>query len=74
MNPDLERLIALQRLDSAATEAQRRLAEEPERQSAFEARLDAARQRGAAAKERLAENQSVRRGESQVLMPSMIEW
>ena len=61
MNPDLERLIALQRLDSAASEAQRRLAEEPERQSAFEARLDAARQRGAAAKERLAENQSVRR-------------
>jgi predicted nucleic acid-binding Zn-ribbon protein len=62
MNPDLERLIALQRLDSAATEAQRRLAEEPERQSAFEARLDAARRRGAAAQERLAENQSVRRG------------
>jgi uncharacterized protein len=61
MNPDLERLIALQRLDSAASEAQRRLAEEPERQNAFEARLEAARQRGAAAKERLAENQSLRR-------------
>jgi uncharacterized protein len=61
MNPDLERLIALQRLDSAANEAQRRLAEEPERQNAFEARLDVARQRSAAAKQRLAENQSVRR-------------
>ncbi len=61
MNPDLERLIALQRLDSAASEAQRRLAEEPERQKAFEGRLDAARQRGAAAKERLGENQNVRR-------------
>ena len=61
MNPDLERLIALQKLDSAASEAQRRLAEEPGRQKAFEARLDAARQRGAAAKERLGENQNARR-------------
>lgn len=62
MNPDLARLIALQQLDSAASEAQRRLAEEPERRKTFEARLDAARQRGAAAKERLGENQNVRRG------------
>lgn len=61
MNPDLERLIALQQLDSAASNAQRRLAEEPERQKAFEARLDAARQSGAAAKERLSENQNARR-------------
>ena len=61
MNPDLERLIALQRLDSAASEAQRRLAEEPERQKAFEARLETARQRGGAAKERLGEIQNARR-------------
>jgi predicted nucleic acid-binding Zn-ribbon protein len=61
MNPDLERLIALQRLDSAANDAERRLAEGPEREKAFETRLDAARQRGAAAKERLAENQNARR-------------
>jgi hypothetical protein len=58
---DLERLIHLQRLDSAAHDAERRLAEEPERQKALEARLDAARQRVAAAKERLAENQNTRR-------------
>src|SRR5262245_51165878 len=32
MNSDLERLIALQRLDSAADAARRRLADEPERQ------------------------------------------
>ncbi len=61
MTADLERLIQLQRLDSAAHDAERRLAEEPERQKALEARLDAARQRVAAAKERLAENQSARR-------------
>jgi predicted nucleic acid-binding Zn-ribbon protein len=58
---DLERLIHLQRLDSAAHDAERRLAEEPEREKALEARLEAGRQRVAAAKERLAENQNVRR-------------
>ena len=61
MNADLERLIALQRLDSAAQDAERRLAEEPEREKALEARLDAARDAVAAAKERLAESQAARR-------------
>jgi len=61
MNVELERLIALQRLDSAAQDAQRRLAEEPERRRAFDARLEAARQRVAAAKLRLADNQQARR-------------
>src|SRR4051812_22311376 len=61
MNPDLKRLIDLQQLDTALSDAQRRLAEEPERQKAFEARLDTARQQNAAAKAQLAENQTVRR-------------
>ncbi len=61
MNADLERVIALQRLDSAAHDAQRRLAEEPERQKAFDARLDAAKGRVAAAKQQLTDNQSSRR-------------
>ena len=61
MNPDLERLIALQRLDSAAHAAEPRLADEPEREKALDARLEAARQRVAAAKERLADNQNARR-------------
>ena len=61
MNADLERLIALQRLDSAAEDARRRLAEEPERTKALEGRLEAARQRVATVKEHLAANQSVRR-------------
>jgi predicted nucleic acid-binding Zn-ribbon protein len=61
MNADLERLIALQRLDSAAHDAQRRLADEPERQKALDARLEAAKQRVAAAKDRLADNQNARR-------------
>ena len=61
MVPDLERLITLQRIESAAHDAARRLAEEPERQIAFDARLDAARQHVAAAKERLTENQNARR-------------
>ena len=61
MHADLERLIALQRLDSAASDAQRRLADEPQREKAFEGRLEAARQHVAAAKERLSENQNARR-------------
>jgi len=61
MNVDLERLISLQRLDSAAMEAQRRLAEEPERRKALETRLETARQHVADAKQRLADNQAARR-------------
>jgi uncharacterized protein len=61
MLPDLERLIALQKLDTTAEAARRTLAEEPERERAFEARLEEARLRVAAAKARLAENQNARR-------------
>jgi predicted nucleic acid-binding Zn-ribbon protein len=61
MLPDLERIIALQKLVSAAHDAERRLAEEPERQKALDARLETARQRVAAAKDKLAQNQNARR-------------
>ena len=61
MNADLERLIVLQRLDSAAHDAQRKLAEGPEREHALEARLTAARDAVAAAKAKLTESQTVRR-------------
>ena len=61
MNADLERLIALQRLDTAADAARRRLADEPERQKALETRLESARQRVAHAKEHLTANQAARR-------------
>jgi predicted nucleic acid-binding Zn-ribbon protein len=61
MNADLEHLIALQRLDSTAQDAQRRLADEPERQKEFDARLDAAREKAAQARESLTENQNARR-------------
>jgi predicted nucleic acid-binding Zn-ribbon protein len=61
MNADLERLITLQRLDSTAMEAQRRIADEPERNKALDARLETARQRLSDAKQRLTENQTARR-------------
>jgi len=61
MNAELERLIALQKLVSAAHDAERKVADEPEREKAFEGRLDTARRRLAADKERLAENQNARR-------------
>ena len=61
MHADLQRLIDLQRLDSAVHDAQRRLAEAPEREKALEARLDTARQQVAAAKASLTESQNARR-------------
>jgi predicted nucleic acid-binding Zn-ribbon protein len=61
MHADLERLIALQRLDLASQDAERRLAEEPERRKGLETRLEEARARVASAKEQLASNQSGRR-------------
>jgi uncharacterized protein len=61
MDADLQRLIDLQRLDSTAQDAQRRLADAPDREKALEARLEAARQRVAAAKEQLTVNQNARR-------------
>jgi predicted nucleic acid-binding Zn-ribbon protein len=57
----LERIIALQRLDSTAHDAERRLADEPERERALDARLETARQALASAKERLTESQNARR-------------
>jgi uncharacterized protein len=61
MLADLERLIALQRLDTAAEAARRTLAEEPERERGFAARLETARERVATAKSHLADNQNARR-------------
>ncbi len=61
MHADLEKLIALQHLDTATQDAQRRLADEPEREKALDQRLETAKQRVASAKERLAANQSARR-------------
>src|ERR1051325_8134478 len=60
MLPDLERAIALQKLDTTVQDAQRRLAEEPERTRALDARLAAAKQHVADAKAQLAANQTAR--------------
>jgi len=61
MHSDLERAIALQKLDTTAHDAQRRLAEEPERTRALDARIEAAKQQLTDAKARLAANQTARR-------------
>ena len=60
MNADLDRLSALQKLDSAADAARKKLAAEPEHELQLEARLEAARQHVAHAKERVAENKNAR--------------
>ncbi len=61
MNADLEKLIVLQRLDSAAHDAQRKLADQPEHEKALDARLAAARDVVGAAKEKLVASQNARR-------------
>lgn len=61
MNADIQRLIDLQRLDSIALEAQKRVAEEPERLKALDAKLEDARARVAEAKDRLTASQTARR-------------
>lgn len=61
MNADLQRLIELQRLDSIIHAAQRKVADEPARLLALDARLDSARQLVATAKEQLAQSQTARR-------------
>ena len=60
MNADLERLIALQKLDSTADAARRKMAAEPEHELALDARLEAKRQQVAAAKEQVAANKNAR--------------
>lgn len=61
MRSDLERLIALQRLDSTAQDAERRLAEEPERLKAVDGKLEAMREELGRARDRLATSQEARR-------------
>lgn len=61
MNADIERLIALQALDSKTMAAEKLLASEPERLKTLEARLEQARQQVATAKEQLTQNQAARR-------------
>ena len=60
MNADLEKLIALQKIDSEIYGAQKKLASEPERLKALDAKVDAGRQSVTDAKARLATNKSAR--------------
>ena len=60
MNADLERLIALQKLDSTADAARRKLAAEPAHEQGLEARIETVRHQVAAVKEKLAANKSAR--------------
>jgi predicted nucleic acid-binding Zn-ribbon protein len=61
MHAELERVIALQQLDTKAGAARKALAEAPDREKAFDARLDDAKQKIADARAKLAANQEARR-------------
>jgi len=63
MNADLDRLIRLQHLETAAEDARRRIADHPGRIQALDARLQAARDVVAAVKAKLAAAQEKRRVE-----------
>ena len=63
MNPDLDRLIRLQHLETTAEEARRRIADHPGRIQVLDARLQTARDVVAAAKGKLAAVQDKRRAE-----------
>jgi predicted nucleic acid-binding Zn-ribbon protein len=63
MNADLERLIRLQKLETAADEARRKIADHPQRMQALDERLAAARDAVTAVKARLTEAQNTRRAE-----------
>jgi len=61
MAPELERLIALQRLESTIAEARSAIALQPQRLAELDARLEDTRQVVTTAKERLKINQEARR-------------
>jgi predicted nucleic acid-binding Zn-ribbon protein len=61
MSPDLQRLIDLQRFESALTDAKGRIAAYPQRMAEIDARLAAATQTLDAVKQRLKDNQEARR-------------
>ena len=61
MSPDLERLIALQQLESAIADARGRIASHPQRLTAADERLEQSRHALDAVKQRLKENQEARR-------------
>jgi uncharacterized protein len=63
MNPNLDRLIRLQHLETTADDARRKIADHPGRVQVLDARLQAARDVIAAAKGRLASVQDKRRAE-----------
>jgi predicted nucleic acid-binding Zn-ribbon protein len=61
LNPELNRLIRLQQLETTADEARRRIADHPLRTEQLDARLQSARESVAGVKARLAEAQEKRR-------------
>jgi hypothetical protein len=63
MNPDLEKLIRLQQLETTADDARRQIADHPDRAQALDSRLQHARDQVAGVKTRLAAAQEKRRAD-----------
>lgn len=61
MHPELERLIRLQKLETFAEEARRKIADHPQQVQTLDARIEEASGSVASAKQRLSDNQTARR-------------
>ena len=67
MLPDLDRLVRLQKLETFAEEARRKIVEHPQRTQALTARLEEAQAISAGVKQRVTDNQAARRSEEKEL-------
>ncbi|HEY7441702.1 MAG TPA: C4-type zinc ribbon domain-containing protein [Vicinamibacterales bacterium] len=67
MLPDLDRVIRLQKLETAAEEARRTIADQPQRLLALERRLEEAKAAVASVRQRVTDSQTVRRNEEKDL-------
>jgi predicted nucleic acid-binding Zn-ribbon protein len=67
MLPDLDRLIRLQKLETAAEDARRTIADQPQRILGLERRLEEAKAAVASVKQRVTDSQTVRRNEEKDL-------
>jgi len=67
MLPDLDRLVRLQRLETFAEEARRRIAEQPQLSRGLDTRLEESKAAVAAVKQRVTDNQAARRTEERDL-------
>ena len=74
MNPDLEKLIRLQQLETTADDARRKIADQPDRIQALDTRLQQAKDLVAGVKARLTAAQEKRRADEKEVSTVQTRW